>query len=68
MSPAAAALMRRNLLLCAQQMDDLADKAKSTVDAAAFVRGAAIYPRLAAGLQREGGASVDPPPQPERLT
>lgn len=45
-----ARLMRHNLELCERQMLELADKAKSTVDQAAFVRGAAIYRRLREGL------------------
>jgi hypothetical protein len=49
-----ARLMRLNLELCERQMLDMADKAKSTVDQAAFVRGAAIYRKIIDSLPGSG--------------
>lgn len=46
-----ADLMRHNLTLCEKQMLDLADKAKSTSDAAVFTKGAAVYKRLKEALK-----------------
>jgi hypothetical protein len=57
MTPDAAALMRHNLQICAQQQDDLADRAKSDGDAAHFRRGAETYRRLLTTLPKEKPSS-----------
>lgn len=44
-------LMRHNLTLCEKQMLNLADKAKTTTDADAFIRGAAVYKRIREALK-----------------
>lgn len=52
MTADAADLMRHNLTLCANQMLDLAAKAKSPDDQALFNKAAETYKRLKAGLPK----------------
>jgi hypothetical protein len=52
LTPEAAALMRHNLTLCANQQRDLAAKAKTDADAEVFRKGAETYTRLIDTLPR----------------